>query len=629
MKKFRILFVFFIGLSFLQCQERGDRLIERPVYGLQNTTTLEIDKIQLTDSATVLYVDAYFYPNYWIRIDSGTYIVAQGKKYFITGSENIVLNDEHWMPDSGEDHFKLIFPPIPRSTKTIDFIESDCDDCFKIWDIDLTGKVKEYKPDLPEEILSYQPDMSFKLEEPEMKIGKTKVTLTVTGVHDGYAFTPRMITYNPFTREQTDTEGKNEGNGKYIFEVDLYATGPAYLLVGVGFQEMVLDPGEEAEAFFDLTAYSKKQSRYHAQPDIIYAGFKGKYGELNNQLLRTGDQQKAYEIDTQGDYSLLDKDAKGFVEAMLQKYNEKLDEINKADLSEALKQIAQAELKSSLVNPILQMPRVYESIYRRQNNLGWEQPVEKKFPNVTDKELLSLKRIDLNDPYWLYSTSFSYTAPSLAETVSSDEIFNEIAGSNHQFLQDLRKSIPAMSKATSREPLSATLEKALNSTSTPHYASVFKHVAEKTQRQYEEALRQGGFTVVPTPEVDGEKILESIVANYKGKALFVDFWATWCGPCLNAMKTIKPFKPEMVDKGVLTIYISNASSPYAKWIGMLPDIGGLHYYLDEKQWDKLSNKYDIQGIPTYMIFDKKGNKAFEATGYPGNDKIKEELAKVW
>ena len=95
------------------------------------------------------------------------------------------------------------------------------------------------------------------------------------------------------------------------------------------------------------------------------------------------------------------------------------------------------------------------------------------------------------------------------------------------------------------------------------------------------------------------------------------------------MKTMKPLKVEMEEKGVIAIYISNESSPTPRWTTMLPDIGGIHYYLTVEQWSVVRDKYKIQGIPTYMIFDKTGEKSFETTGYPGNNKMKEELMKVW
>jgi len=629
MKQIQFLLILSLCLLFVQCQSREDRVIERPVYGFQNSTTLEIDKVELTDSATILHVDAYFHPNYWIRIDSATYIRANGKKYTVKGSEGIVLHAEHWMPESGEDHFKLIFPPIPKNTKSIDFIESDCADCFKIWDIDLTGKAGEYKPNLPQDILQYEPDRSAKLEVPELKMGKTKVSLFITGMVEGYEVNPRLAITDIFTRQRVEVDGKKEGDGKYVFEIYQYATAPAYLMVGQGLDIMLLEPGEEAEVYYDIKAYAKKASRYHPQPDIVYAGYRGHYANVNNQLLSVASRLRDYEINVWENYALLDMNTADFMKTLIGLYKEKLNEIDQSAFPMPIKQIIREEVKSSLVSAVLYLPQVYESLYRRKNNIEYDKPIDLKVPALTDKELLLLKEIDLNDLNWIYSTAFPYYGPLLASKVSSESVLNELTGSESGFLQDLRKSTPAMTQATNREPLTPEMEKMLSSTSSPYFTQVYKQIAETVAKQFEEAMSQGGFTIIPTPEVDSDKILEAIIAEYKGKVVFVDFWATWCGPCLNAMKTIKPFKPEMAEKGVVSIYITNTSSPSAKWTTMLPEIGGLHYYLKDDQWRKLSDKYNIQGIPTYMIFDKNGNKVFEATGYPGNDKIKEELSKVW
>ena len=42
---------------------------------------------------------------------------------------------------------------------------------------------------------------------------------------------------------------------------------------------------------------------------------------------------------------------------------------------------------------------------------------------------------------------------------------------------------------------------------------------------------------------------------------------------------------------------------------MIPDIRGLHYRLNEEQWDYLCNKFQIDGIPSYVLVDKTGKYA--------------------
>ena len=128
-----------VGMLLASCTP-ANRVVENPLIGAANTMTLDFPKIELSDTATVLHVDAYFRPHNWIRIDAGTYLLADGQKYMLQGSEGILPDSLFWMPDSGEASFVLKFGPLPRGTKSFDFIESDCDDCFKLYGVDLTGR---------------------------------------------------------------------------------------------------------------------------------------------------------------------------------------------------------------------------------------------------------------------------------------------------------------------------------------------------------------------------------------------------------------------------------------------------------------------------------------------------------
>ncbi len=132
-----------------------------------------------------------------------------------------------------------------------------------------------------------------------------------------------------------------------------------------------------------------------------------------------------------------------------------------------------------------------------------------------------------------------------------------------------------------------------------------------------------------TPKYDkAENVVEAIVAKYPGKTVFVDFWATWCGPCVRAMETLKPLKPWMEENGIVKVYITDHTSDPAKWETMIGDIGGEHYWLNEEEMKAVCDKFGIQGIPTYQIYNKKGEKAYQKTGYPGNDVMKAEFEKA-
>ena len=61
---------------------------------------------------------------------------------------------------------------------------------------------------------------------------------------------------------------------------------------------------------------------------------------------------------------------------------------------------------------------------------------------------------------------------------------------------------------------------------------------------------------------------------------------------------------------------------------MITDIGGNHYFLNEEEWKAIGDRYGFSGIPYYHIYDRQGRCSFTHTGYPGNDKMKEEFEKA-
>ena len=122
-----------------------------------------------------------------------------------------------------------------------------------------------------------------------------------------------------------------------------------------------------------------------------------------------------------------------------------------------------------------------------------------------------------------------------------------------------------------------------------------------------------------------ENILQTILDNYKGKAVLIDMWATWCGPCRAGHKAMAPLKEELKGRNIKFIYITPPSSPPTTWLEMIKDIDGDHYYLTEEQNHYILQHFESSGIPTYAIYDTKGHQTYKSIGFPGNDVIRKEL----
>jgi len=102
-------------------------------------------------------------------------------------------------------------------------------------------------------------------------------------------------------------------------------------------------------------------------------------------------------------------------------------------------------------------------------------------------------------------------------------------------------------------------------------------------------------------------IFDEILESNKGKVIYIDFWATWCGPCLGEMPSSKQIENELKNQDVSFIYIC-LDSDKEKYLATISkyQLGGQHYYLSNVQSNDIRKLFEIQGIPFYVLIDKKG-----------------------
>lgn len=97
--------------------------------------TITVSRVEMKETETVVSLNVEFYPKNWIRFDKGTYIKAGDKRYAVTGSEGIELDQKFYMPDSGRADMTLRFAPLPAGTTAFDIIEGDGKDAFQLLNI--------------------------------------------------------------------------------------------------------------------------------------------------------------------------------------------------------------------------------------------------------------------------------------------------------------------------------------------------------------------------------------------------------------------------------------------------------------------------------------------------------------
>ena len=131
MKRFALMIS--LLLSILCMTQAKDRIVERPPFLAQSSSSIEIDKIVMSDTVTTVYIKAFYRPKYWIKIATGSVLKDNnGNLYPVRKGIGITLDKEFWMPESGEAEFQLTFPPIPQNvTPTSRVSIQASDNCLK------------------------------------------------------------------------------------------------------------------------------------------------------------------------------------------------------------------------------------------------------------------------------------------------------------------------------------------------------------------------------------------------------------------------------------------------------------------------------------------------------------------
>jgi len=98
------------------------------------------------------------------------------------------------------------------------------------------------------------------------------------------------------------------------------------------------------------------------------------------------------------------------------------------------------------------------------------------------------------------------------------------------------------------------------------------------------------------------------LAKYKGKVIYVDFWASWCGPCINEIPYIEELKKQYANKGVVFISIST-DKQFSDWKGKVDQLkidSPYSFLIANSANSPLMKSLEIKLIPRFILIDKTG-----------------------
>jgi thiol-disulfide isomerase/thioredoxin len=222
------------------------------------------------------------------------------------------------------------------------------------------------------------------------------------------------------------------------------------------------------------------------------------------------------------------------------------------------------------------------------------------------------------------------TAPK-GDSGSRSAILKKILGSNVDFtldvinVQDRAQMMAAFLKPFDKAKLGELKGQLANLS----IYDAFVNFNDGVQRKIETNNKiKTGYVLNQAPKTTADSVFNAILKKYRGKVVYVDFWATWCAPCRSGIEEVAPLKKEIKDKNIAFIYITDPSSPEDTYKKMIPGIAGEHYKLNKDDWNYIATRYSITGIPRYMLVDKKGKIVNDNFSHASNIELKQTLLKM-
>jgi len=630
MKAIQWIGIVFAVLAILSGCTNNRRVIENPTYVAQNTTALEINKVELNDTATVLYAEVYQPPKSKMRIDSLSSLTDnQGKEYTIRTIEGITSGQQYIMSDSGKVAFKMIFPPVASNAVSVDFSNGDVNaGAWNIYDIQLTNR--PLKVSLPKYFKEAVIDKNAVLPPVEFKAGKAHLEGQILNYRRGMSEKVFVTVGSSFEYSPASIVLLADSTGKFSGDIDVFSVHPVLVYWMNNGNRCFIAPGETTSLIINPSS----RKGLHSAGDNSSMGepayYEGYLASLSTEFNQINPDLYSRNIDSNESYLsylqlLGTKTPETLKTFYLDEYQTKKAVLDTLNVSPACKQIMRCSLDLFYAANITWITYALDEAYIFNHQLENDQKAidqyyaTRKF-NLPDDFYNVLKDFPLiNSPQILYVQETSGCANQW-QAKNMQPVLSKALGTDQGTLFDMMKVAGIYNDIQNFNPVSEAQIKQLPVA----YQELISKKNNELLQQIE-INKKKTFTENDITKVANEDVLPFILSKFRGKPILLDFWATWCGPCRMANEDLKSVKAELAKKGMVFVYVAGENSPLEVWKNMIADLHGEHFRLTAKQWDYITMTFCPEGIPTYFFIDREGNIREKQVGYDGLAPMKEKL----
>lgn len=135
-------------------------------------------------------------------------------------------------------------------------------------------------------------------------------------------------------------------------------------------------------------------------------------------------------------------------------------------------------------------------------------------------------------------------------------------------------------------------------------------------------------TVSPSFDYENHKGGKTKLEDLKGKYVYIDVWATWCGPCIAEIPHLKKVEEKYHGKNIEFVSISvDTEKDYEKWKKMVvsKELGGIQLFADKNWTSDFIKAYGINAIPRFILIGPDGKVIKADAARPSSASLTELL----
>lgn len=126
------------------------------------------------------------------------------------------------------------------------------------------------------------------------------------------------------------------------------------------------------------------------------------------------------------------------------------------------------------------------------------------------------------------------------------------------------------------------------------------------------------FIAIPSAQAD-----DFDLAKYKGHVVYVDFWASWCGPCKESFPWLNEMSKKYPNLKIVGINLDKNQKDADDFLKKYP----AQFEILFDSAGKTAEKYKVKGMPYSIIFDKDGKEVQSHIGF-SKEKAKDALSQI-